>query len=229
MNLLHKFTLFKAFLFIFGKDKNVYKFILKNFKLSNSQIFQDLFVLHQLKSKKNGFFIEIGVGNGKIWSNTYILEKKYKWRGILCEADSRMHTIIKKHRNSKLISLPISDKCNNQYKFYENIKTPYNSSSKILPGSQCKITKSMCLEHVLSKNEAPKNIDYVSIDTEGNEYDIIKNFNFKKWKIKTLTIEHNFNQEYRKKIYALLQKNKYIRVCKNISYMDDWYILDEKP
>jgi hypothetical protein len=227
MNLLKKFTLLKALIFIFSSDGALYKFILKNYKSSNSQIFQDLFALYYTRPQKNGFFVEVGVGNGKDLSNTYILEKKQKWKGILCEADTRMFDFIKKNRDSKLINYPISNKCSSNFKFFENLQNPYESSSKKINDSQIKINKSICLNHLLKRNKAPKYIDYISIDTEGTEYNIIKNFNFRKWKIKTITIEHNFNRDCRKKIFNLLTKNQYKRVCKTISYMDDWYVLEE--
>ena len=72
-----------------------------------------------------------------------------------------------------------------------------------------------------------KFVDYISIDTEGNEYQILKNFNFNKNKINIFTIEHNFEKDKRKKIYNLLTKNNYKRIFTNISYLDDWYILNE--
>ena len=78
---------------------------------------------------------------------------------------------------------------------------------------------------MLVKNHAPKNIDYMSIDTEGSEYDIIKNVNFNKWKIKIITIEHNFDNIKKNNIYKFLTKNNYKRLHSNISYMDDWYVL----
>jgi len=227
MDLLKLFTLTKALLFIFSKDSSILRFIIKNFKDSNSQIFQDLFALYFSKKKTKGFFIEIGVGNGITLSNTYFLEKNKKWKGILCEADSRMLKIIKQNRKAKLIAYPISDKCEKKFKFFENIQIAYESSSKKIPGSKLNITKSICLNHLLKKNKVPKFIDYVSIDTEGTEYNIIKNFDFSKWKIKTITIEHNFNKKFRDKIFNLLTRNNYYRVCKNISYMDDWYVLNE--
>jgi hypothetical protein len=62
--------------FIFYFQKNtLFKFIQNNIKKSNSQVFQDLFVLYQMKCKKKGTFIEIGGGNGVDISNTYLLEK----------------------------------------------------------------------------------------------------------------------------------------------------------
>ena len=74
---------------------------------------------------------------------------------------------------------------------------------------------------------APKIIDYLSIDTEGSEYEILKNFDFKSYKLKVITCEHNYN-ENREKIYNLLSDNGYKRKLTKISKFEDWYILDEE-
>ena len=89
-------------IFFFNKS-NIYNFILKNQKDSKSQIFQDLFVLYYSGKKKNGFFIEIGGGNGYDLSNTYLLEKKFKWQGIICEPNTTLQKKILKLRSAKLI------------------------------------------------------------------------------------------------------------------------------
>lgn len=59
--------------------------IMQYFSQSYSQLRQDLFVLNQLKFKKNAFFVEFGATNGINLSNTYLLEKKFNWNGILVE------------------------------------------------------------------------------------------------------------------------------------------------
>lgn len=133
---------------------------------------------------------------------------------------------IKINRKCKLIGLPVSNVCKKKIKFFENLKDPYQSSSSKLKSSyRTKYTNSICINHLLKKYHAPKTIDYMSIDTEGNEYEIIKNINFNKWKIKIITIEHNFNNNKKKKIYEFLTKNNYKRLHSNISNMDDWYVL----
>ena len=63
---------------------------------------------------------------------------------------------------------------------------------------------------MLIKYNAPKFIDYLSIDTEGSEYEILKNFDFKSYKFRVITCEHNYN-ENREKIYELLTENGYER------------------
>ena len=62
------------------------------------------------------------------------------------------------------------------------------------------ITNTICLNHLIEFHNFDRNIDYISIDTEGNELNIIKKFNFKKYSVNFFTIEHNFNNESRKKI-----------------------------
>ena len=84
--------------------------------------------------------------------------------------------------------------------------------------------KTLSLNSLLNKYKSPNTIDYISIDTEGNEYSILKNFNFKKYNVKIFTIEHNFINSKRNSILKVMKKNNYIRILKNLSYMDDWYI-----
>jgi hypothetical protein len=83
-----------AYIFLLTKNKNFFKFIIDNKKISKSQIFQDLFVCFFSNLKRNGTYIEIGGGNGVDLSNTYILEKKFKWKGVICEPDIRLHAKI---------------------------------------------------------------------------------------------------------------------------------------
>ena len=79
------------------------------------------------------------------------------------------------------------------------------------------------LEDLLKKYNAPKQIDYLSIDTEGSEYEILNNFDFSLYDIKIITCEHNFGKN-KEKIYDLLKNNGYIRKFEDISKYDDWYV-----
>ena len=55
---------------------------------------------------------------------------------------------------------------------------------------------------LLDIHNAPKFIDYLSIDTEGSEYEILNAFDFNKYKFRVITCEHNFTP-MREKIYKL--------------------------
>lgn len=57
--------------------------------ITHGQAHQDLYVLTMLKNKVNGKFLEIGSNHPITTNNTYLLESKYNWSGILVEYDSR--------------------------------------------------------------------------------------------------------------------------------------------
>ena len=75
------------------------------------------------------------------------------------------------------------------------------------------------LEDFLEKHDAPRQIDYLSIDTEGSEYEILAAFPFEDWDIRLITVEHNFTP-MREDIRTLLERHGYVR--QEVEW-DDWY------
>ena len=67
---------------------------------------------------------------------------------------------------------------------------------------------------------------YISIDTEGSEFEILKAFNFEKFRPIVFTIEHNFT-DYEKKINDLMISNDYVRIFRDITAFDAWFITKE--
>ena len=84
--------------------------------------------------------------------------------------------------------------------------------------------ETITLNDLIEQKASNNNINYISIDTEGSEYEILKNFNFKKYNVDIFTIEHNFIDSKRNVIFNLMMENDYLRVFQNISQWDDWYI-----
>jgi FkbM family methyltransferase len=87
--------------------------------------------------------------------------------------------------------------------------------------------KTISLNDLLDKNNAPEYIEFLSIDTEGSEYEILKDFNFTKYSVSIFTIEHNYIDSQREKIKELLESNNYERIFVDHSKWDDWYISSE--
>jgi hypothetical protein len=56
--------------------------------MNYSQASQDLFVLLMTQYKRGGTFLEIGSNDPVKTSNTYLLESKYEWTGIMVEYDA---------------------------------------------------------------------------------------------------------------------------------------------
>jgi hypothetical protein len=63
---------------------------------------QDKFVLNILKEKKNGYFLEIGSNHPIYINNSYLLETKYDWKGIMVEYESKFLPLYKEHRPNSI-------------------------------------------------------------------------------------------------------------------------------
>ncbi len=220
-----------------GKDQihleSFLKFAASRVKQTKSQIFQDLFVLYMTNEKRNGFFVEFGATNGVELSNTHLLEMEYGWTGILAEPAKCWRKNLEINRSCKIDLRCVWKKSGDLVTFHETT----NAELSYIGGSLGKDNldphrtnmsqyqaATVSLNDLLAEHDAPTDIDYLSIDTEGSEYEILKAFNFEKYSIKIITVEHNFTAN-RSLIYSLLSDRGYIRVFDKISLFDDWYIL----
>ena len=203
--------------------------------LSEAQLFQDLFVIEKTNFKKNGFFVEFGATNGKSLSNTYVLEKSFEWDGILAEPARVWHNDLRKTRNCKIDTRCVWSASGATIDFREIPKHPQISTIEKFKNADSHSNKrekanlysveSISLNDLLNFHSAPRNIDYISIDTEGSEYDILENFNFDTYEVQIFTIEHSYTKEKREKIFQLLSNRGYERVNVDWSDFDDWYVL----
>ena len=69
---------------------------------SQSQLLQDIVCVLVNNSKKDGYFVEVGVGDGVQISNTYLLEKQFGWNGLLVEPSKAFHNNIQSSRKAIL-------------------------------------------------------------------------------------------------------------------------------
>ena len=200
----------------FGPD------FLKYMKLSKAQFRQDLFALKELKLKKNGFFVEFGATDGVSGSNTFLLEKEFGYKGILAEPNPRQRKNIEKKRNAIIVEECVWAKSDEIIKLTDEGDL---STVDLYKNNKSSFTvNTISLTDMLKKYNAPSLIDYLSIDTEGSEFDILSSHDFSKYNFSVITVEHNHTKQ-REKIYELLSKNGYIRKYEELSMQDDWYIL----
>ena len=216
----------------FSTDYTFQNLIISYIKNSQSKEQQDLFVLSVL-NKKNGVFVEFGGLDGIQRSNTYMLEKFFNWSGLIIEPSRQYRDSLKNNRSCKIDFRCVSEKTGENVLFNEIKNSGLSTindysfndehSSKRKKGLLYEV-ETVSLQDVILENGLPNTIDYISIDTEGSEYDIIKSFDFKKFYVKIITIEHNNDKIKRNNIYEYLTKYGYERVLVNFSGIEDWYI-----
>lgn len=210
-----------------------YELMINLLLFSKSQLRQDLFVLSEMNNKKQGFFVEFGAANGIDFSNTYLLETEFFWKGILVEPSRFWKESLQVNRPLAIKeTLAIWSESNLILKFNE-VDVPELSTLDLYSnkdnhkntrrsGNKYNVN-TISLRDLLRKYEAPVDIDYLSIDTEGSEFEILNAFNFDEYNIKVITVEHNHTPQ-RELIYNLLTKYGYKRKYEKFSNFDDWYV-----
>ena len=230
LNESNNYLLLKFIKFLEGK-KNIY-----------SQLYQDMFAEFIIGKNFKKTFLEFGATNGVDFSNSYTLENFFKWKGVLAEPDPQWQKKLKKNRpNTKIIFDCIWSKSNEKLDFLSSSEGVYStidsfkfSDKDSMPGNYNRRNKkskkitvnTISLNDLIKEqfdNEAPS---YISIDTEGSEYEILSNLDFKKYRPKVFTIEHNYTS-YQKKIDDLMISNDFIRVFNKITIFDAWYVSRE--
>lgn len=201
------------------------------FDKSRAQLKQDLFVLSELDFKQNGFFVEFGASNGFDLSNSYLLEKDFGWNGILAEPAKRFHDELKRNRSCHIETDCVWRDSNSVLNFNEVDNAVLSTISAFNDSDYHRSSRkegttydvhTISLIDLLIKYNAPRTIDYLSIDTEGSEYEILRDFDFDRYQFNVITCEHNFTSN-REKILKLLTDRGYLRKFAGLSDFDDWY------
>jgi FkbM family methyltransferase len=202
---------------------------------SKAQLKQDMFVLDELGYKRDGYFVEFGATNGVDLSNTYLLEKEMGWRGILAEPARVWQDALVANRKCCISFDCIWSKSNEELEFNEVEAADLSTIDVFSNGDEHAKTRTegkkynvytRSLLDLLNKYKAPKEIDYLSIDTEGSEFEILNAFDFDAYKFKVITCEHNYTP-MREKLADLLTSKGYTRKYTEYSRFDDWYVLND--
>ena len=203
---------------------------------SKSQLGQDFFALAATNQSSSKFFVEIGGGDPIIASNTYLLQENFGWSGIIVEP------------NPELVKKTIDIRCNDgKVSVYSFALSSKNGVENFLPSGMLgtferfvggdfhskqrkKLKKSQGLISVETKTPQTfieeckiKQIDFLSLDTEGSEWEIISNWPFELIRPTAICIEVN-NRSSASDILQFLESKNYRNVLRNLSKYDLWFV-----
>jgi len=179
----------------FGKTyKNLGILFARKYRRSYSQIGEDMIIDCILYDIKKGFYVDIGANSPWLQSNTmYFYEKG--WRGINIDATPGSMKLFNFYRKGDInLEIPISD-TEETLKFYMFKNSFLNSFKEktLSPGEDgviniCEL-KTKRLSWVFDKYCSDKQIDFLSIDTEGFDFKVLKSNNFTKYRPKIIVTE----------------------------------------
>lgn len=160
---------------------------------------QDEWVIDSLKGREGGYFVEVGAYDGLRHSNTLALERHYRWHGLLVEADPDLY-------RQTVANRPRCDHDDHAVEIADDQHVRFSRGGawgglvSFLPEAWRREAdfrhtpeiwvRSLTLGTLLDRHDAPIIIDYLSLDVEGAEYPVLKEFlRFPTYTFRRLTVE----------------------------------------
>lgn len=196
---------------IFFKTKATYKIYLyynlyirhKCFlnRFNYSQWGEDLVITNFFKNKDNGIYLDIGCFHPFMYSNTCLLHKS-GWKGINVDINQTSIDLFNIARpNDTNLCTTIDENKKEFEMYYDDAFSPVNTLDKnfykVLKNEFFKekkilVVKSKTIQEIIEVSRLKEEVDYINIDVEGFDYEILKQIDLKKLKVKLISIEtHN--------------------------------------
>jgi FkbM family methyltransferase len=173
-----------------------------------SQAGQDKWIIEKLfPGKVDGTFVDIGAHDGISYSNTYLLEQK-GWNGIAVEPNPSVYERLSKNRKCITIQGCITPKpgtgifrmITGYSEMLSGLVTEYDvrhinriNKEINLYGGEYKDIKVNCYNLIdLLQNQEIHQVDYLSMDVEGAEYEVLKSIDFERINIAVIGVENNY-------------------------------------
>ena len=168
-------------------------------------------VLNEYLNFKRGFYVEIGANNGLSFSNTYLLEKNRNWKGILIEPIPHKYLECRNNRsdenlffNNACVPFGYSQKyvemvyvdlmtfSNDLVNDLQDESEHFRLGLDFLPSTESHFkfgAIARTLDSILDESQAPNNIDFLSLDVEGAELEVLKGLDHNKYSFSYIAIE----------------------------------------
>lgn len=208
------------------------RFCLANAVHSHSQFLQDLWAAYELRSRREGFFVEFGGADGVRASNSLYLERELGWTGIIAEPARIWQPMLRRNRRCSIDARCVWRRSGEVLTFNQPAIALHSTIDSYSSADGHAATReegerypveTVSLIDLLTSWDAPRRIDFLSLDTEGSEFDILEAFDFSAYDVRLITVEHNHTAQ-RQRLFDLLTSQGYRRKFEKLSNVDDWYV-----
>ena len=197
-----------------------------------SQFGEDEILFEMFQRKTSGFCVEVGANNG-IDDSTSLFFEQIGWKCILVEPNPSLCREILKERNALLYECAASNQSDPRNLYVVEGAVRSDGLSTISTNKEVHerikshgfVTtsvqvRSMTLDRILMDAHIDREIDFISIDVEGHEYEVLNGFSVGKWKPFIILIEDNSNFE-NNTVNSYLKTFGYVRFMR--TGVNDWY------
>jgi len=199
------------------------------------QLGQDAWILGAYGNEP-GFFLEIGGGKARELSNTYNLQFCGNWRGVIVEP---LPTYAEMHRDERMtdsvavIEAAVSDRDGTALlvqngelsSLVQHHQRDGHAGSRIRAFKDTGgiEVRSISPRTLMLEGQLPSVVDFLSVDVEGAELDILSHFPWSDVHVRYACVEHNHRSD-ESKIDFLLEEQGLKRVLRSWTGFDGWYV-----
>ncbi len=153
-----------------------------------------------------GYFVEVGANEPRVRSQTWHLEQA-GWTGILIEPQPELARELRAMRMAKVFAVACSGPEHDGGTLPLHVAGPLSSldRSGMAPGAnpeQVIQVPIRTLDSVLAEAKAPERFDFLSIDVEGHEIEVLRGFDIARWQPRLILLEDHVGD---------LSKHNYLR------------------
>ena len=157
-----------------------------------SEASQDKCLVKEVFGRKvGGYYIDLASNDAVKASNTYALDRLYKWSGVCIEPQPTYLNGLMSHRTCAIAPLLIGT--GSMVAFKESASPVYSRVVQRpeldVPNNETTMKRTVPLRDVLKAVHAPRDIHYMSLDVEGFEYAVMQQFPFDEHRIHVMTVE----------------------------------------
>ena len=193
----------------------------------------DILINYFFKEKYNGTYVDVGCSNPISNNNTYLLYKNKNWSGMNIDLDQKnidLFNLIRK-RDINIQAVVSSGNLKKKIYFYHSKSAINTIEKKISNYQKAKVKKIINVNTVsldtLLKSNRIKKIDFLTIDVEGHELDVLKGFSIQKYKpslvvIEFLDLKMKKLEFYNNSIKNILSSDLYKYFIKNNYSLINW-------
>jgi FkbM family methyltransferase len=160
---------------------------------------QDMVAYLYFQGKRTGFFIDIGANDGIIGSNSYVFEK-LGWQGICVEPQPDIFLELKRRRKCECLNVAIASQ-KGEISFFKSYGADALSGSDLSEERKARAraygkvetiqVQAIPFDELMKNHPEVRHIDFLTIDVEGHELDILKTIDFSRYSFGFLAVERN--------------------------------------
>ena len=206
-----------------------------------SQDGQDQFVFERLGGKRGGVFLEVGAFDGVTFSNTCALERRFGWTGIAVEPSPTACSLLRSNRSCIVINACIAASpgivrylhIEGAAAMLSGIVSHYDARHlgriereiQAVGGEGRELDMPCHTIDGLARDNDLSRIDYLSVDTEGGELEILESVDFTRLDVNLITVENNYGDPRLRKVlgrsgFRLIAKIARDEVYQHVRYLE---------